>query len=220
MRTFTLKGLFLTAVFMMLGCLTIHATDEELITEQITIKLDQAGTLPDKIDSDKKYKITNLKIIGEINGTDLLLIRDMAGMGYRGQPTEGNMSILDLSEAKIVKGGDLYIAGESTSDDAIGDNTFFNCFKLTSITIPSNVTRIGRDAFYGCTGLTSFTIPSSVTFINYEAFKDCVSLTSINIPSSVTSIGYGVFDGCSSLTNMIIPSSVTSIGYRAFGNCI
>ena len=71
MRTFTFKGLFLTAVFMLLGCLSIQAADDDLITKQITIKLDEAGTLPDKIETNKKYKITNLKIIGEINGTDL-----------------------------------------------------------------------------------------------------------------------------------------------------
>lgn len=81
MRTFSFKDLLLTAVFMLFGCLSIQAADDELITKQITIKLEQAGTLPNKIGSTKKYKITNLKIIGEINGTDLKLIRDMVGVG-------------------------------------------------------------------------------------------------------------------------------------------
>ena len=55
MRTFTFKGLFLTAVFTLLGCLSIQAADDDLITKQITIKLDEAGTLPDKIETNKKY---------------------------------------------------------------------------------------------------------------------------------------------------------------------
>jgi hypothetical protein len=59
MRTFTLKGLFVTAIFMLLGCLAIHAADGDLITKQITIKLEEAGTLPSKIGDTKKYKITN-----------------------------------------------------------------------------------------------------------------------------------------------------------------
>ena len=54
MRTFTFKGLFLTAVFMLLGCLSIQAADDDLITKQITVKLDKAGTLPNKIGSSKK----------------------------------------------------------------------------------------------------------------------------------------------------------------------
>ena len=84
MRTFTLKGLFVTAIFMLLGCLAIHAADGDLITKQITIKLEEAGTLPSKIGDTKKYKITNLKIMGEINGTDLRFIREMAGCGNLG----------------------------------------------------------------------------------------------------------------------------------------
>ena len=108
MRNFTFKGLLLTAVFMLLGCLSIQAANDDLITKQITIKLEKAGTLPDRIESSKKYKITNLKIIGEINGTDWEMIREMAGRNYGGNTTEGKLSVLDLSEAKIVEGGDYY----------------------------------------------------------------------------------------------------------------
>ena len=47
MRTFTFKSLFLTVIFMLLGSTAILAADDGLITRQI--KLDKAGTLPDKI---------------------------------------------------------------------------------------------------------------------------------------------------------------------------
>lgn len=67
MRTFTFKGLFLTVLFMLLGNLAIHAADGELITKQITLTLDKAGTLPSKISASEKYLITNLKIVGKIN---------------------------------------------------------------------------------------------------------------------------------------------------------
>ena len=82
MNLSTLKTLFLTTVFMLFGCLAIQAADEGLITKQITIKLDKAGTLPDRISSSKKYLITNLKIVGEVNGTDWRLIREMAGSNH------------------------------------------------------------------------------------------------------------------------------------------
>lgn len=101
MKTMKLKGLFLCLVFLLCNA-TSHAADD-LITRQITIKLDKAGTLPDKIGSSKKYKITNLKIVGEINNTDWRLIRDMAGM-VNGHASNGSLSVLDLSEAKIVSG--------------------------------------------------------------------------------------------------------------------
>ena len=185
MRTFTLKGLFLTAVFMVLGCLAIHAADGDLITKQITIKLEEAGTLPSKIGDTKKYKITNLKIMGEINGTDLRFIRKMAGCNEEGRRTEGELATLDLSGSKIVKGGDIYFYSSYfycyTSDDVIGAYAFYGCSSLTSLTLPSNVTKIGESAFEGCSSLTSLTLPSSVTSIGSSAFYGCSGLTSIYV---------------------------------------
>ena len=161
MRNFTFKGLFLTAVFMLLGCLSIQAADDDLITRQITIKLDKAGTLPDRIGSSKKYKITNLKLVGEINGTDWKMIREMAGRDYSGKDTEGKLSVLDLSEAKIVNGGDEYYDhGGCTSNDQMGFYAFYNCSRLTSLTLPAGITSIGEYAFRGCSGLTSIYVYS------------------------------------------------------------
>ena len=229
MRTFTLKGLFVTAVFMLLGCLAIHAADGDLITKQITIKLEEAGTLPSKIGDTKKYKITNLKIMGEINGTDLRFIREMAGCDYKGMGTEGKLVTLDLSEAKIVEGGDFYYGYYdyydhnsyyyTTSDDVIGDYAFSGCSSLTSLTLPSSVTLIGGHAFEKCSGLTSLTLPSSVTSIGEFAFRYCSGLTSLTIPSGVTTIDYYAFADCSGLTSLTLPSSVTSIGGHAFAWC-
>ena len=102
MKQIIKKGSFLTLMFMLLGCLSLYAADNDLITEQITINLEKAGTLPDRIASSEKYKITNLKIIGKINGTDLKMIREMAGRNYTGNSTDGKLSVLDLSESKIV----------------------------------------------------------------------------------------------------------------------
>ena len=67
-------------VVLLMCCLNIQAADDsDLITTQITITLSEAGTLSNKISDNKKYKITNLNIIGEINVTDLLIIREMVG---------------------------------------------------------------------------------------------------------------------------------------------
>ena len=222
MRNFTFKGLFLAGLFMVLGCLSIQAADDDgLITKQITIKLEKAGTLPNKIGSTKKFQITNLKIIGEINGTDLCFIREMAGSDREGWRTEGKLATLDLSGAKIVRGGGIYYNSVNcyTSDDVIGNYAFSDCSGLTSLILPSNVTSIGYSAFYGCICLTSLTLPSSVTSIGSSAFEGCRSLTSLILPSSVTSIGSSAFSGCSGLTSLTLPSSVTSIGWATFSGC-
>ena len=180
MRNFTFKGLLLTAVFMLLGCLSIQAANDDLITKQITINLDKAGTLPNKIASSEMYKITNLKIIGEINGTDWNMIREMAGRNYQESSTEGNLSVLDLSEAKIVAGGDYYYYDNLfnnkvyTSNDEIGEYAFAYCSGLTSLTLPVGITSIGEFAFSGCSGLTSLTLPDGITSIGSRAFYGCI----------------------------------------------
>ena len=221
MRNFTFKGLFLAVVFMVLGSLSIQAADGDLITKQITIKLEEAGTLPSKIGDTKKYKITNLKIMGEINGTDLCFIREMAGSDREGWRTEGKLATLDLSGAKIVRGGGIYYNSVNcyTSDDVIGNYAFSDCSGLTSLILPSNVTSIGYSAFYGCIRLTSLTLPSSVTSIGWDTFSGCSGLISLTLPSSVTSIDGRAFYGCSSLFGLTLPSSVTSIGKSAFEGC-
>ena len=102
---------------------------------------------------------------------------------------------------------------------SIGESAFDGCSGLTSVTIPNSVTSIGESAFYGCSGLTSVTIPNSVTSIGNHAFQYCSGLTSVTIGNSVTSIGDYAFNGCSGLTSVTIGNSVISIGEWAFESC-
>ncbi len=105
-----------------------------------------------------------------------------------------------------------------TGGTDIPANAFYDCASLTSIEIPSSVTKIGEYAFYGCTGLTSMEIPKSVTSIGSGAFCNCTGLTSIEIPKDVTSIGDEAFIGCNKLESITLPfvgngSDKTNFGY-------
>ena len=112
---------------------------------------------------------------------------------------------------------------------SIGEEAFYKCSGLTSITIPNSVTSIGEDAFRGCSGLTSIIVESGNT--TYDSRNGCnaiietatntlvVGCQSTIIPNSVTSIGDGAFEGCSGLTSVTIGNSVTSIGEDAFDEC-
>ena len=124
----------------------------------------------------------------------------------------------------------------------IGEDAFYDCKRLTAVTIPSCVTSIGGYAFAGCRGIKSVTIPAcvarlsstfpdaystitdviiadGVTSVGADAFRNCSRLTSVVIPESVTSIGASAFYGCGGLKAVGIPSGVTSIGGSAFYNC-
>ena len=243
MKQIIKRGSFLTLMFMLLGCLSLYAADNDLTTKQITIKLEKAGTLPDRIPSRKKYKVTNLKIIGEINGTDLRMIRDMAGSNSTGNSTDGKLSVLDLSEAKIVEGGDYYYYDYDnnrnnyyyTSNDVIGDKAFCYCRGLTSLTLPDGITSIGSWAFRDCRGLTSLTIPAGITSIHSLAFQYCSGLKEVricindNLDTYLTKghpyipVDYKYIDcdikyyiNDKEITSIEIPSNVTTLGDYVF----
>ncbi len=119
--------------------------------------------------------------------------------------------------------------GTTYSVTSIGNDAFFECTGLTSVTIPSSVTSIEERAFYRCTGLTSVVIGNSVTSIGDYAFSGCSGLTRISVESGNTI--YDSRNNCNAIIetatnklmagcqNTIIPNSVTSIGSLAFDGC-
>ena len=108
---------------------------------------------------------------------------------------------------------------EGKSVTKIGDNAFYECSRLTNLTIPNGVKSIGGSAFASCKGLKSVTIPSSITSIADRAFVGCSGLNSIVIPNGIKKIDDLMFAGCSSLTSITLPNSVTTIGVQVFYEC-
>ena len=136
----------------------------------------------------------------------------------------------EIASVTVVKNttnysGDIVIPSTVTHDGitysvtSIGDNAFYGCTSLTSISIPEGVTCIGEVAFAYCTSLTSIYIPESVTSIKRAAFGSCEALTSISLTEGLTSIGSSAFACCEALTSISLPESVTSIGDFSFGEC-
>ena len=72
--------------------------------KSMVIRVNEAGTLPSLIASHLKYRIVELTLIGELNGTDLRYIREMSGCDANGKETGGCLSVLDLSGVNIVNG--------------------------------------------------------------------------------------------------------------------
>lgn len=242
MRFFTNKKTML-AVFCFCLCSTAFSQTKEVNIE--------AGKLSEQITEEEQTTLTSLKITGKINGSDIQLLRKMAGKAYETNvKTNGKLSSLDLSQAQIVKGGNNYYVLKSgtspkyyqpTEDNVIASYMFTGLTTLTTLKLPTNITKIEKFAFAGCSNLTECTIPESVTTIGDNAFAQCSKLKTIAIPSAVTSLGVAAFKGCeavtnvtfaqgiqlgkigkevfsnnSSLTTITLPQSVTEIGDRAF----
>ncbi len=123
--------------------------------------------------------------------------------------------------------GVITFDGEVTK---IGDNAFYECQSLTSITIPDSVTEIETNPFLLCFNLTEFKGKFASKdgkcliedqgdggFVVLRAFAGA-GLTEYSIPDGVTALDNCVFKGWG-FTSITIPDSVTSMGIEVFYCC-
>ena len=101
----------------------------------------------------------------------------------------------------------------------IGNSVFYNCSKLTSLTLSDSLKSIPSSAFYGCSALTTLSLPEAITQIDNKAFYGCQNLTSISIPDGVESISSEAFNNCYALASVLLPDSLMYIDSRAFNGC-
>ena len=208
-------------------------------------------TIPNPVTSigyDAFYKCSNLKLV--INFSNLTFSKGSSDYGYVAYYADRvanvpNGSIVDdfiFSKTDNTNRLVIYFGNASElilptdfngENYTIGDEAFYNCKGLTSVTIPNSITSIGSSAFYGCTGLTEVNISDlsawcKISFgdayanplyyakklkLNENEIKDLV------IPNDITQIKDYTFRGCTGLTSITIPNSVTSIGEFAFMDC-
>ena len=134
----------------------------------------------------------------------------------------------NLSGLMAYSNATLYIGGKELVGElvlpanlrSLPSYAFYNCDKITSVTIPQSVGSISEGLFSGCTSLISVTILNDrIQTIFSSAFEGCSALTSINIPTDVTSIGSSAFKGCSSLTSLTLPNGLRDIYESTFEGC-
>ena len=102
----------------------------------------------------------------------------------------------------------------------IGRYSFSYCTSLTSVTFPSNVTKICDSAFRSCTYLRNIYFENdSVTIESGGVFAECDSLVSISLPSNLSEIPGYLFYGCAKLKYVTIPDTAARIGSSAFLDC-
>lgn len=114
---------------------------------------------------------------------------------------------------------------------AIGDEAFYDCYNLRTLSIPDSVTSIGRRAFYGCDKLSSIRLGENAAFTYRDgALTDREGdallfasprkiAKSYAVPEGVKEIAPEAFSGCNKLTSLTLPNSVTALGEGAFLGC-
>ena len=148
--------------FHSLACNIIYAIDRNMSGDNdYTITMSSSGTLLSQIGRDNLEKVKRLKVIGDINGTDILSIRKMS-----------SLEELDLSEANIVNGGSSYLSEYTTSANEIGAYFFKDISNLIVLHLPESGKQIKRNVFDGCAKLQEVIVPGSFTGIEENAFSN------------------------------------------------
>lgn len=160
----------------------------------LELTLETAGSLKRKMEilNIDYLKVKKIVLEGDINGSDIRLIREMAGVNYIEKETNGVLEYLDLTNVNIVEGGEIYCYPDSykpgtldkyedcyTKNNVIGNCMFRKCKSLKKVLLPYSCVKIENESFAYCSNLKSIIVSDSVTGFPETTFYDCTSLEKI-----------------------------------------
>lgn len=181
-----------------------------------TIYIEKAGTLSELITKEEKMTLTHLKIVGEINASDVFDVLDDMCTSYVEYDRQDNctvfydeppfLKVLDLGECAVV------------DEPVLGDFAFHA--KLEELIFPKNIIRTSEyDAFENSDKLKRVVLPDTLEKLSSSSFSNNEKLEEINLPEALKEIGSFAFSNCISLRQMHIPKNVSYIGNGAFLGC-
>lgn len=199
---------------------SITAWENDLVSHDATAKEyvvihSTAGHLKEAIKAAGKdyIKLKNLKITGQINSTDFLLMRD----------NMPSLTALNLKEVRIKAGGASSTDREPIygEDDEIPNFAFFKKTGLNYFVFPDTLKRVKAMAFANSGISGSLIIPEGVEELENGAFTDCRGLTgTLSLPSTLKRItGENVFLYDKFTCELVLPEGLEEIGTQAFLGC-
>ncbi len=209
------------------------------LAEQVVVALSAPGTLHEHLTEEQQKWLSNLKVTGPVNGTDIATLRAMAGCDADGKGTWGNLSFLDLGEARIVAGGEPYIHAGPTAlvpvaDNVMPERAFSDCSFLIDVVLPANLKGFEDGVFANCSNLdhVSLTPDGDADFVVDGSFvmsrdrkeliaclPGCGDDLQYDVPEGVTTIHQDAFAGLPLYERLVLPATLERVGPRAFNRC-
>lgn len=187
----------------------IFSISDQLDYDVTTTAMDNQSGLEQAIGATNMKKVVSLKATGTINGYDIFMIRTKMA----------NLQNLDLTDADIVANGFAYYENNSTTDNVVGNYSFYKLDNLVTLKLPKNAVTIGDYAVANCSSLESVDFPKNLKNIKDYSFEYCSKLDNVILPIGLESIGYSSFNSCRNLKNIQFPPSLKYIGGSAFSSC-
>lgn len=208
---------------------------EEGATKDVTLELNEPGTLLSKISIDDMKQISSLTIKGFVYDTEFEVFAKMQVL-----------KVLDLTHAYIVESQatknkkraeeeslkmvfslmgvaaeDSYNKGELSSIDyssvklleKLINNSSNEQSKVKGCSFPNGY-------LSGKSSLEVVKLPILTEEIGSNAFSECVNLRSVELSNNIKTIGKRAFNACVALSEINFPSSITYIGINAFSGCV
>ena len=195
----------------------IFSISDKLDYDVTATAMDNQSGLEQAIGATNMKKVVSLKATGTINGYDIFMIRTKMT----------NLHYLDLTDADIVANGFAYYENNSTTDNVVGDYSFYKLDNLITLKLPKNAVTIGDNAVANCSSLESVDFPKNLKYICFRSFSDCYKLDNVILPDGLESIGpesmyYDAcsFANCYYLKTIQFPPSLKNIGGQAFSSCL
>lgn len=206
------------------------------LTEE-SVELAEAGTLSTVLDDEKIGTVGTLKITGNLNSSDLRQIRRLGGVDENGEKTGGYLQVLDLSEARIVSGGDPYLIENgkklTTTEDELPAKAFWGCKYLQKLVLPAGLKRWGEGGLGLCTQLRELEIGEIAADADFVIDDEIVWNTEkteiiavlpvksgeLRIADGTEALRNCAMAGCARLSKVVLPASLTTIGREAMRNC-
>ena len=188
------------------------------------VSVAEAGGLRMALSELEATKVTNLVIRGQLNATDISLIRAREGC-------LSTLDTLDLRDVTFVESDEPYMTYSRIYDGSFMQHMyrFFISTERRDTTWMGGLSQAGpavHDHYDYClpyafsgVALKRVVLPTSFSEIGYDMFSKCGSLEEVIAPSTLTVIGAEAFSGCENLLNVPDLSRVTEIGVSAFSGC-